>query len=132
MKTNMVVYYCPICGKELLELKDSAATPQCCGREMETMTVNTSDASEEKHLPVCETEGDCLKVKVGSEPHPMEPKHYIEWIMTDTGDELRIRFLKAGDAPETVFKDCAGENKTVWSCCNVHGLWVTDKECEQK
>ncbi|MGW8258083.1 MAG: desulfoferrodoxin family protein, partial [Thermoguttaceae bacterium] len=42
------------------------------------------------------------KVKVGSVPHPMEEKHYIEWIeLTADGKEYK-KFLKPGQPAEAI------------------------------
>ena len=35
---------------------------------------------KEKHVPVIERKDEAVRVKVGSTPHPMEEKHYIEWV----------------------------------------------------
>lgn len=89
---------------------------------MELMTENTVDASKEKHVPVIEKIQGGYKVKVGSAPHPMEEKHYIEWIELAADGMVMIKPLKAGDAPEAVFKTEA-KNVSAREYCNVHGLW---------
>jgi len=38
----------------------------------------TEDVGKEKHVPVIEKTKSGIKVKVGSIPHPMEEKHYME------------------------------------------------------
>ena len=62
------------------------------------------------------------KVTVGSTLHPMEQKHYIEWIELLAGDKTYRQFLNPGDAPEAVFNIEATE-VTAREHCNVHGLW---------
>jgi superoxide reductase len=47
---------------------------------MKLMAENTVDAAKEKHVPVVEKTAAGYKVTVGSTLHPMEGKHYIEWI----------------------------------------------------
>ena len=44
-----------------------------------------------------------LKVKVGSVPHPMEEKHYIEWIEVVADGKAYRQFLQSGGTPEAVF-----------------------------
>lgn len=39
-------------------------------------------------------------MKVGSVPHPMEEKHWIEWIELLADGRGYTKFLKPGDAPE--------------------------------
>ena len=89
----------------------------------EVFEENTVDAAKEKHIPMIETITGGFKVKVGSVAHPMEEKHYIEWIevMTDDGRVYR-QFLKPGTTPEATFKIDAGKI-TAREYCNVHGLW---------
>ena len=62
------------------------------------------------------------KVKVGSVAHPMEEKHYIEWIQAVADGKTYRRFLSPGDAPEAKFMIDA-EQITAREYCNLHGLW---------
>lgn len=89
---------------------------------MNLMVENTEDASYEKHVPVVEKTDDGILVKVGSDVHPMEEKHYIEWIEVIAGNKVYRQDLKAGDAPEAEFKIQA-DNIIVRAYCNLHGLW---------
>ena len=62
------------------------------------------------------------KVKVGSVAHPMEAKHYIQWIELLADGKSYIKFLKPGDKPEAEF--CIDAEKvTVREYCNLHGFW---------
>jgi superoxide reductase len=88
---------------------------------MKLFVENTVDAAREKHVPVKEKVAGGLKVKVGSAAHPMEEKHYIEWIEIVAGETAYRRFLKPGEAPEAVFP-VEGEF-TAREYCNLHGLW---------
>ncbi|GAG00912.1 unnamed protein product, partial [marine sediment metagenome] len=63
-----------------------------------------------------------VKVKVGSVLHPMEEKHYIEWIELLAGDKTYRQFLNPGDAPEAVF-NIEATKVTAREHCNIHGLW---------
>lgn len=47
------------------------------------------------------------KVIVDSTLHPMEEKHYIEWIELIAGDEVITKFMEPSDKLEAVFmNDC--------------------------
>ena len=85
---------------------------------------NSVDAAREKHVPVVELQrdGHVINVTVGSTEHPMEEKHYIEWIALETDGRLEIHYLKPGQTPTTFF---AGGVKsgTAYAYCNLHGLW---------
>ena len=46
---------------------------------MELLEGKAEDTGKEKH-PVIERKDEAIRVKVSSTPHPMEEKHYIEWV----------------------------------------------------
>jgi superoxide reductase len=95
----------------------------CCGEPMKLFMENTFDAAKEKHVPVVEKIEGGFKVTVGSVAHPMEDKHYIEWIqvIADDGRVYR-KFFKPGMEPEAVFKIDASA-VIAREYCNLHGLW---------
>ena len=119
MAARLEVYKCEVCGNIVEVLHGGAGALVCCGKPMVHMEENTVDAAKEKHVPVIEGGGDGVTVKVGSAAHPMEDKHYIEWIEVQDGDKVKRHFLKPGDAPEASF--CGGG--TARAYCNLHGLW---------
>ncbi len=80
MAKRMEVYKCDVCGNMTEGLHEGAGTMVCCGQNMTVLTENTTEAAKEKHIPVVEKTANGYKVKVGSVAHPMEEKHYIEWI----------------------------------------------------
>lgn len=94
----------------------------CCGRHMKLFKENTVDAAKEKHVPVAEKSADGYNVKVGSVAHPMEEKHYIEWVEIIAEGKAYRQFLKPGEAPEAAFK-IEADLVTARECCNLHGLW---------
>jgi len=98
----------------------------CCGQPIELLKEKTEDAGQEKHVPVIEKAENTIKVNVGSVPHPMEEKHYIEWIEVQTDKAISIAFLKPGDKPEAEFK-VEGDITEVREYCNIHGLWANKK-----
>ena len=123
MTEKLQVYKCEICGNIVEMLHSGDGELVCCGAPMKLFKENTVDAAKEKHIPVVEKIEGGFRVKVGSVPHPMEDKHYIEWIevITDDGRVYR-QFLNPGNAPEAVFKIDA--NKIISrEYCNLHGLW---------
>ena len=89
---------------------------------MKKLVENTVDAAKEKHVPVIEKIDGGVKVKVGDVAHPMEEKHYIEWIEIIADGKADRQFLNPGDAPEAEF-NVASENVTAREYCNLHGLW---------
>jgi superoxide reductase len=89
---------------------------------MKLLVEGSVDAAQEKHVPVVEKTATGVKVKVGSVPHPMEEKHYIEWIEVIADGRAYRQFLKPGDVPEATFNIEAGQ-VTAREYCNLHGLW---------
>ena len=116
------VFKCDVCGHIIEVLHDGKGELVCCGQPMKLMTENTTDASKEKHVPVVEKVAGGIKVKVGSVAHPMEEKHYIEWIQIIADAKSYRQFLAPGQAPEVVFP-VETTNITAREYCNLHGLW---------
>ena len=122
MAERLEVYECKICGNIVEVLRGGQGELVCCEQPMVKLVVNTVDASKEKHVPVIEKLPDGFKVKIGSVPHPMEEKHYIEWIELLADGIAYRKFLKPGDAPEAVF-NIKANNISAREHCNIHGLW---------
>lgn len=124
MAERLQVYKCEACGNIIEVLHGGWGELVCCGQAMKLFVENTVDAAKEKHVPVMEKEADSVKVKVGSVAHPMDEKHYIEWVEVVAGDKVYRQFLKPAQAPEAVF--CPeGTAATARAYCNLHGLWKT-------
>ena len=122
MAERLQVYKCSICGNIVEVLTGGAGDLVCCGQPMENLTAKTADAATEKHVPVVEKVAGGYLVKVGSVAHPMEEKHYIEWIEIIADGIAYRRFLKPGDTPEATF--CVKADQiTARELCNIHGLW---------
>jgi len=126
MTKRLEVYKCEICGNIVEVLHEGKGALVCCGEEMKLMEEQTDEQTAnqttEKHVPVMEKIPSGIKVVVGSTLHPMEEKHYIEWIEVVTEKGASRKFLKPGDKPEALFKDVEGLEK-IREYCNIHGLW---------
>ncbi|MFC1521278.1 desulfoferrodoxin [Elusimicrobiota bacterium] len=122
MTKHLQIYKCGVCGNVVEVVHASAGQLVCCGQPMNLFEENTVDAAKEKHVPVVEKTATGIKVKVGSVAHPMEEKHYIEWIEVIADGKAYRQFLKPGQAPEAIF-DIKADNLTVREYCNLHGLW---------
>ena len=122
MAKRRQIYKCEACGNIVEVLEGGDGQLVCCGDDMKLFSESSTDQGKEKHVPVIESAGDGVKVKVGSNPHPMEEKHYIQWIEVIDGDDSCRHFLKPGQAPESVFKGVPQSVKAR-EYCNVHGLW---------
>ncbi|MGI6656802.1 MAG: desulfoferrodoxin [Desulfobulbus sp.] len=116
------VYKCSICGNIIEVLHGGAGELVCCGKPMELMNENTFDAAKEKHVPVLSKTDNGYKVVVGSTAHPMEEKHWIEFIELIADGKVYRQDLNPGEAPEASFCVQAAQVSTR-AYCNLHGLW---------
>lgn len=122
MPKQLEVYKCELCGNIVEVMHGGDGALVCCGAPMKLMVEGTTDAAKEKHVPVLEKTANGYKVKVGAVAHPMEEKHWIQWVELVADGVSYTRFLKPGDAPEAEF--CvSGNNVYAREYCNLHGHW---------
>ena len=125
--SDLKFYFCKHCGKIVFLLKDSGVPTVCCGDEMQELKAGVTDAAMEKHVPAVKIEANKVSVTVGSVEHPMEEKHYIEWILLETNQGIYQKRLAPGKAPKADFLLLDGEQaKAVYEYCNLHKLWKAD------
>ena len=122
MVEKLEIYKCEACGNIVEVMHGGQGELVCCGSPMKLFKENTVDAAKEKHVPVVEKTADGCKVKVGSVTHPMEDKHYIEWVELIVGEKAYRQFLNPGESPEAAFCIDA-DQATAREYCNLHGLW---------
>ena len=122
MAEKLQVYKCDVCGNIVEVLHGGAGELVCCGQPMALLTENTVDAAKEKHVPVIEKIAGGIKVKIGEVAHPMEDKHYIQWIEIIADGKAYRQFLNPGEAPEATF-NIEADQVTAREYCNLHGLW---------
>jgi len=125
---NTKFYRCSGCGNFVMFLGEkTACTPQCCGKPMDELKANTTDAAQEKHVPVVEISGSAVKVTVGATVHPMLEEHHIEFVYLETTDGGQLHYFKAGDEPTFTFELADGVKPVAaYEYCNLHGLWVKE------
>lgn len=122
MAKKLEIYKCEACGNIVEVVHGGEGELVCCGQPMKKITENTVDAAKEKHVPVVEKVSGGVKVIVGSTAHPMEDKHYIEWIEIIADGKAYRQFLAPGEKPEATFQIKA-DKIAVREYCNIHGLW---------
>lgn len=117
MTSRGQIWKCDICGNIVEVIHEGADALVCCGESMKLQKENTVDAATEKHVPVI----DGKVVRVGEVDHPMEEKHYIEWIEAKgkSGEVSKV-FLSPGEKPVAEF---CFEVVSAREYCNLHGLW---------
>jgi superoxide reductase len=117
-------YRCDACGNMVAQIKNGGGTLTCCEEVMTELKANTTDASQEKHVPDVKIEAGKITVTIGSVLHPSLPEHYIEWIALVTDDKVQLTYLQPGMEPRAEFEEV--EHGTVYEYCNLHGLWKKD------
>ncbi len=122
MAEKMEIYKCEACGNIVEVLHGGQGELVCCGSPMKLFKENTVDAAKEKHVPVVEKSAGGITVKVGEVAHPMDEKHYIEWVEIIADGAVYRKFLNPGDTPEATFNVTA-DQVTAREYCTLHGLW---------
>ena len=119
-------FVCKHCGNMIGLLHDAGVPMMCCGEKMVELVPNTTDAAQEKHVPVATVEGNKVVVNVGSVDHPMAAEHWIQWVYLETDKGGHRKVLNPGEKPHVVFALTEDEKPVaVYEYCNLHGLWKT-------
>lgn len=118
-------FVCKHCGNMIGLLHDAGVPMMCCGEKMVELVPNTTDAAQEKHVPVATVEGNKVVVNIGSVDHPMAAEHWIQWVYLETDKGGHRKVLNPGEKPHVVFALTEDEKPlAVYEYCNLHGLWV--------
>ncbi len=116
---GLKIYQCEACkktviSKEALKLEG-----------WKELIAGSTDAAQEKHVPVVTKKCKQVKVDVGSVAHPMTTEHLIEWIAIETEQGYQVKYLAAEALPVCTFTLADGDKLVnVYAYCNLHGLWV--------
>ncbi len=117
-------FFCKHCGNIIAFVHASGAPVSCCGEPMQEILPNTTDAAQEKHVPVIEVNGSVVAVSIGSVEHPMTDAHFIQWVSLESKQGNQRKELHPGDAPKAVFVLAEGDEPVAaFAYCNLHGLW---------
>lgn len=119
-------YVCEHCGNIVGLIKNAGVPLMCCGQKMTKLEAGTVEASLEKHVPVVKTEGNLVKVEIGSVAHPMTEEHSITWVYLQTDKGGQRKCLNPGEVPAVTFALADEKAVAVYAYCNLHGLWKTD------
>lgn len=116
------VYRCEVCGNIVEVYHVGGGQLTCCDQPMTLQVESTADSSTEKHVPVIKPVEGGVRVEVGSVPHPMVDKHWIQWIEVISGDKVYREHLNPGDEPAAFFP-LPAEGLVAREYCNLHGHW---------
>ena len=100
-------------------------TISCNGKPMHELVPNSTNAAQEKHVPVVTVNRNTVKVDVGSVRHPMEEAHSIKWVSIVTNQGVQRKCLQSSTDPVVEFALCPDEKLIeTYAYCNLHGLWM--------
>lgn len=124
MKNSKRFFICSVCGNLIEIIENKGPKVVCCGKPMNELVANTTEASIEKHIPVVHVNGDKVKVEVGSTLHPMTQEHHINWIYLITTQGIQRKHLEIDGDPIREFALIEGDKVLeAYAYCNLHGLW---------
>ena len=127
MKNAKRFFKCSICGKIIDIVEDKGPIVVCCGKKMDELVANTTEAAEEKHIPEVQVNDNKVRVQVGSVLHPMIKEHYIGWVYVQTNKGGQYKSLEIDKDPVAEFALTEDEKVLeVYAYCNLHGLWKVE------
>ena len=127
MNNSKKFFICSVCGNIIEMVESKGPKVVCCGKQMEELVANTTEASVEKHIPVVEVNNNKVKVQVGSTLHPMTQEHHISWIYLLTTQGGQRKYLEINGEPTIEFALTEDDKLLeVYAYCNLHGLWKVE------
>ncbi len=121
------LFKCAHCGNIVEMVEDRGVKPACCGEAMQLLDANTTDAAQEKHVPVVTASGNKVTVCVGSTEHPMMEEHHIAFIILETTQGVQRKQLDKTGKPTAEFVLAEGEKAVAaYEYCNLHGFWKAE------
>ncbi len=127
MTGHLEFYRCEICGNIVQVMHSGEGELVCCGKPMIKLEPKGLEQEmKEKHVPVFI--GHKI-IQVGSEIHPMNEEHHIEFIQALTEDKKCVvtKFLNINEEPKMNFEEDKKFNCAI-EYCNLHGLWKGMRE----
>ena len=127
MNNSKKFFICSVCGNIIEMVESKGPKVVCCGKQMDELVTNTTEASVEKHIPVVEVNNNKVKVQVGSALHPMTQEHHISWIYLLTTQGGQRKYLEINGEPTIEFALTEDDKLLeVYAYCNLHGLWKVE------
>ena len=131
MTKKLDLYKCNVCGNLVEVVLEGEGELVCCSQPMEHVKPHSPNEEMlgEKHVPVISVTENETEIRVGSIPHPMEDKHYIQFIEAYSPDKnyVKRKYLYPNEKPLLKFK-CHCAKVVARELCNIHGLWESPQE----
>ncbi len=143
----MVIFLCKVCGH--IEFQAPPETCPACGADRSNFKQNDNifeesmEKSKEgavKHIPSVQVVHKCglipeesctdILVRIGETLHPMEEKHFIQFIDCYVDDKYVSRIQLTPDTWASVVFHIKNPGKVVSIVeqCNLHGHWIAQAE----
>ena len=93
------------------------------------LSVNTCDASKEKHIPEVSFSNNLMNICVGSDLHPMSKEHFIDWVYIEYPngiEEIGIRSFYLNTKLENIFIRNEKSNFLLWRLNTQKLSWNVD------
>ena len=120
----MKFYICEHCGNIVTFLQSSGVPVMCCGQKMTELVPDSTDAAQEKHVPVVTVEGSMVECQGGLRPPSHDPRALYP--VGGPGDHrgLSNQIPGARSGPGGQIALAPGDRvKAAYAYCNLHGLW---------
>ncbi len=127
MTEKLELYRCEVCGNIVEVVISGVGELVCCGKPMKKLTPKNDEVEQdmmEKHKPTINRTDEGFEVIVGSNTHPMELEHYIQFIEVHSEDSKCIKrvYFEPHEVPILESKcKCATPHARAY--CNIHGLY---------
>lgn len=115
-----------ICNNCKNIITSSNAINTCCDSKLTELIPNSTDAAQEKHVPVVNVNGNIVEVKLGEISHPMTDEHLFNFVCLETEKGYQVKTLTSSDDCKCEFTYIDDKPKAVYAYCNLHGLWKKD------
>ena len=123
MTQRFQVYRCDVCRNTIKVVAVGRGELVCCGKPMRLLEEKCKGTGMEKHVPVVERTDTGIKVTIGAIPHPMEDRHFVEWIEVRSGPVAMMQYLRPGEKAEATFP-ISGTDIEARCYCTVHEIWT--------
>lgn len=122
----MKFYICDVCKNIITSSSSNVVNPCCRSSKVVELIPNSTDAAQEKHVPVVNVNNNIVEVKLGEVSHPMTDEHLFNLVCLETEKGYQVKHLTSSDDCKCEFTCINDKPKAVYAYCNLHGLWKKD------
>ncbi|MCI5724016.1 MAG: GIY-YIG nuclease family protein [Erysipelotrichaceae bacterium] len=119
--SGLHIFYAPSTGQVIMKMNDLSSKIFCDNELFVELPIQDNE-NWETHEPVISRKGDTISVNIGSDDHPMDEDHHIEFVILMYDKGYRVVYFEPGEKANVEFYP----NEpvvAVYAYCNQHGLW---------